>query len=145
MYLRYLKFHEIGSGASAERRTLKQWMYLAESQINLGSSATTVAPGFVHLTGAFYPASCRYNIYGVLTGISTKKPRVDKRILRCSQWETAGKKPVNDLPSIRSPDPCTLEQREKRTHHMQLPAHRGLSLPTFLSREPFRPAVNLVY
>lgn len=26
MYLRYLKFHEIGSGASAERRTLKQWM-----------------------------------------------------------------------------------------------------------------------
>ena len=76
MYLRYLKFHEIGSGANAEHwnsgcselmssnRLVKfPSNYIcssfAESWINLGSSATTVAPGFVHLTGAFYPASCR--------------------------------------------------------------------------------------
>ncbi|KGO72124.1 hypothetical protein PITC_075620 [Penicillium italicum] len=30
-------------------------------------------------------------------------------------------------------------------HHMQLPAHRGLCLPAFLSREPCRSAANLVY
>lgn len=75
-----------------------------------------------------------------------KETRGDKQILRCSQSETAGQKPVNDLLSIRGPDPGTFEQREKRTHHMQLPAHRRLkstclSIPrTFPSgREPNLP------
>ncbi|CAP80351.1 hypothetical protein PCH_Pc12g07240 [Penicillium rubens Wisconsin 54-1255] len=80
------------------------------------------------------------------TGFLTKKPESTSESNTVPNRKRLGKKPVNDLPSIRGPGPCTFEQREKRTHHMQLPAHRGLSRPclsiprTFPSgREPNLP------